>query len=117
MTDLGHAHSFHSVSAQHTATVWDNAAAPVLEVESGEVVELECVDASGGQITRSSGPRDVPDMDMTKVNPVTGPVFVRGAEPGDALAVEILELRPQTGGGRRSSPTSGCSPTSSASRG
>ena len=96
LSDLGHAHSFHSVSAEHTATVWDNAAAPVLEVESGDMVELECVDASGGQITRSSGPQA--DMDMTRVNPVTGPVFVKGAEPGDALAVEILELRPEEWG-------------------
>ena len=98
MTDLGHAHSIHGVGAQHTQTTWDNATAPVLEIESGEVVELECVDASGGQLSRSATAADVAAMDMTKVNPVTGPVFVKGAQPGDALAVEILELRPQDWG-------------------
>ncbi len=98
MSGLGHAHSIHGVSSEHTATVWDNAAVPVLEVESGAVVELECVDASGGQLHRDSTAADVQTMDMTKVNPVTGPVFVKGAEPGDALAVEILGLDPQAWG-------------------
>jgi acetamidase/formamidase len=87
-----HAHSFHRVGAEHTATVWDNAAAPVLEIESGETVWLECRDASGGEITPASTAADVPRMDMAKVNPVTGPVYVRGAQPGDTLVVEILEL-------------------------
>jgi acetamidase/formamidase len=67
-----HAHSFHRVGAEHTATVWDNAAAPVLEIESGETVWLECRDASGGEITPASTAADVPRMDMAKVNPVTG---------------------------------------------
>jgi acetamidase/formamidase len=92
MSDLPPAHSFHRVGAEHTATVWDNAAAPVLEIESGETVSLECRDASGGGITPASSAADVPRMDMTKVNPVTGPVYVRGAQPGDTLVVEILEL-------------------------
>ena len=89
----GHDHSFHRVGAEHGSTVWDNAAGPVLEVESGAIVELEATDASGGQLTRDSRAEDVLGLDMAKVNPVTGPVFVKGAEPGDTLAVEILELR------------------------
>jgi acetamidase/formamidase len=92
LSDLPHAHSFHHVGAEHTATVWDNAAAPVLEIESGETVSLECRDASGGGITAASTAADIPTVDMTKVNPVTGPVFVKGAQPGDTLVVEILEL-------------------------
>ncbi|WP_017186130.1 acetamidase/formamidase family protein [Alkalibacillus haloalkaliphilus] len=33
--------------------------------------------------------QDVPNLDFSKVNPVTGPVYVEGAEPGDTLEVEI----------------------------
>jgi acetamidase/formamidase len=98
LSELGHAHSIHGVSSEHTRTVWDNAAAPVLEVESGAVVELETIDSSGGQLSERSSAADVERMDMTRVNPVTGPVFVKGAEPGDALAVEILELDPRSWG-------------------
>jgi acetamidase/formamidase len=98
VSNLGHAYSIHGVTSDHTQTEWDNAAEPVLEVESGAVIELETVDSSGGQLSRDSTASDVPSMDMGRVNPVTGPVFVRGAEPGDALAVEILELDPHPWG-------------------
>jgi acetamidase/formamidase len=78
--------------------VWDNTAEPALEVESGTVVGLEAADASGGQLASDSTAADVAAMDLGRVNPVTGPVFVRGARPGDVLAVEILELRPKNWG-------------------
>jgi acetamidase/formamidase len=52
------------------------------------------VDASGGQISPDSTVADVADLDLSKVNPVTGPVFVDGAEPGDALKVSFLSFVP-----------------------
>ena len=88
-------HTIHSVGAEHSACVWDNQAEPVLEIESGETVQLECADASGGQLTPNSTAKDVPALDMTKVNPVTGPVYVRGAKPGDVLQIDIFELKPR----------------------
>jgi acetamidase/formamidase len=98
LAGLGHDHSIHQVGAEHGSYVWDNALAPALEVESGAIVELECADASGGQLNQDSTAEDVKSLDLTKVNPVTGPVYVKGAEPGDVLAVEILELRPHDWG-------------------
>ncbi len=95
---LGHDHSIHHVGSEHGSYVWDNRLAPALEVESGAVVELECADASGGQLTARSTAADVAELDLTRVNPVTGPVYVKGAQPGDVLAVEILELRPHDWG-------------------
>ncbi|MFZ0039864.1 MAG: acetamidase/formamidase family protein, partial [Solirubrobacteraceae bacterium] len=89
-------HTIHS--AEHTAFVWDNSLAPALEVESGATVEFETVDASGGQLNPDSTAQDVANLDLTKVNPVTGPVFVKTAEPGDVLQVEIRELKPNTWG-------------------
>jgi acetamidase/formamidase len=88
----------HSIHAAHTHTVWDNSIEPVLEVESGETVELEVTDASGGQLDRDSEVADVAALDFTRVNPVTGPVFVKGAAPGDVLEVEIRSLRPRDWG-------------------
>ena len=83
-----------SVHADRTHTVWDNSIAPALEVEPGATVELAVTDASGGQLHRDSSIEDVAALDFTRVNPVTGPVFVKGAVPGDVLDVEILSLRP-----------------------
>jgi acetamidase/formamidase len=85
--------SLHEVGRDARSYVWDNSIAPVLEVESGATVELHARDASDGQIGRDSGPEAVTGLDFARVNPVSGPVAVKGARPGDVLAVEILELR------------------------
>lgn len=71
---------------------WDNALEPVLRIGSGSELELETVDASGGQIRADSSHLDVTEIRMDRVNPVTGPIFVEGAQPGDALLVEILAV-------------------------
>jgi acetamidase/formamidase len=92
------AHSLHHVSRESAHLGWDNSIPPVLEVDSGETIELEVADASGGQLDRDSRLDAVAALDFARVNPVTGPVFVRGARPGDVLAVEILELRPRDWG-------------------
>ena len=73
---------------------WDHSFKPVLTVAPGDEVEFEIVDASGGQLGPSSTPEDVGRLDFAKVNPVTGPVFVDGAQPGDALVVDILAFAP-----------------------
>lgn len=73
---------------------WDKEIPAALRVGPGEVVEFEVVDASGGQLSERSSAEDVARLDFGRVNPVTGPVFVEGAEPGDGLVVEILDLEP-----------------------
>jgi amidase len=65
---------------------------PVLEVEPGSVVRLETNDCFTGQI--ASEDDLVTAIDFERVNSATGPVAVRGAEPGDSLVVELLEVRP-----------------------
>jgi acetamidase/formamidase len=73
---------------------WNNANAPVLRVAPGESVEFETVDSSGGQLNKDSTVADVTSLNFGKVNPVTGPVYIDGAEPGDAVKVKILGLAP-----------------------
>ena len=55
---------------------WDNALAPVAEVESGDVIFADLQEVSGGQITRSSTAADLNRMDSDRVYPLAGPVFV-----------------------------------------
>ena len=89
-----HRQSLHEVRPDAFNYVWDNSIAPALEVDSGAEVELHVRDAGDEQIGRDSGVDAVTNLDFSHVNPVSGPVFVKGAKPGDVLAVEILELRP-----------------------
>src|SRR5213595_3139591 len=65
---------------------------PVLEVEPGETVTFETNDCFTGQITSEDDL--VTEIDFEQVNGATGPVAVRGAEPGDSLIAEILDVRP-----------------------
>ncbi len=65
---------------------------PVLEVDPGEIVTLETNDCFTGQI--QSEDDLVTEIDFGRVNSATGPIAVRGAEPGDSLVVELLEVRP-----------------------
>ena len=73
---------------------WDNSFAPVLTVAPGDVVEIGVFDASGGQITKTSTAAAVDAFVFETINPVTGPVYVDGAEPGDALKVTLMSFRP-----------------------
>ena len=69
--------------------------APVLEVAEDEEVVLETRDALDGQIRPATTVADLASLDANLVHPLTGPVFVKGAEPGDAIEVEFLDIVPQ----------------------
>ena len=73
---------------------WDNSFAPVERVAPGSTIEFECLDSSGGQLKPDSTVADVSTLDFGKVNPVTGPIHVDGAEPGDALKITIEAFKP-----------------------
>jgi amidase len=74
---------------------WDNSLVPAERVAPGATVLFHCHDSSAGQLGPSSTLPDVVNLDFGKINPVSGPVFVEGAEPGDALKVTLLEFGPQ----------------------
>ena len=84
----------HTIHQHQHHLGWDNANAPALTVAPGTTVAFETVDASGAQLSPESTVADIANLDFGKVNPVTGPVFVDGAEPGDALKVTIEEFGP-----------------------
>jgi acetamidase/formamidase len=86
--------SIHDLRADAFQYAWDNSVEPALEIASGESVLLHVRDASDEQIAANSGVDDVLKLDFSHVNPVSGPIFVKGAEPGDTLAVELVEFRP-----------------------
>ena len=81
----------HVCSSYHG--VWDRSLEPALEVEDGDVVELHVPDASRDQIGEHAVVADLESIDFDLMNPVAGPVFVRGAQPGDVLEIEVLEVR------------------------
>jgi formamidase len=68
---------------------------PALEVGVGEEVVLECRDALDGQITPRTTVADLATVNAGAVHPLTGPVYVKGAEPGDMLEIEFVDIVPE----------------------
>ena len=69
---------------------WHPEIEPILTVAPGEVLTLETRDGADGQLTQESTHDDVLRLDFGRSHPLTGPVYVEGAGPGDVLEVEIL---------------------------
>lgn len=67
---------------------------PRLRVPAGSIVELTTEDCFGGRV-RTVDDRPSVVCDLAHLNPVTGPIYVEGAEPGDTLAVHFAEIRPR----------------------
>jgi amidase len=82
----------HVVTRDQVVWAFEPDLEPVLEVEPGAVVRFETNDCFTGQI-RSEDDL-VTEIDFSRVNSATGPVAVQGAEPGDSLVVELLEVNP-----------------------
>ena len=86
------------LTRDQTHCVWDRSIAPVIHVAPGDTITAELENASGGQLAADSGANAIAALDFSRLNPVTGPIHVEGAKPGDALVVEILDLEPDTWG-------------------
>lgn len=83
---------YKTIHDHHHHIGWDNSIEPVLRVEPGSELEIFTIDSSGGQLNAASTVEDVAALDFGRVNPVTGPVYIEGAEPGDAVKIDILDL-------------------------
>lgn len=83
----------HELKAEPTHSVWDRALEPRLRIEPGDEVQIECVDASGEQVRPGMTTAEYLQIDRTRIHALTGPIWIEGAEPGDALEVEVLATR------------------------
>lgn len=73
---------------------WHPEVPPIAAVDPGEIFRLECLDWTGGQVGDNDSANDIRDLDLLQVHYLSGPVAVNGAEPGDVLVVDILDLGP-----------------------
>jgi acetamidase/formamidase len=73
---------------------WDNSLPPAIEIDAGDIVHFETDEVTDGQIKPGSDHSALTQLDFDRLYPLAGPVYVRGAEPGDVLEVEMLTLQP-----------------------
>ncbi|SSC70984.1 unnamed protein product [Ciceribacter sp. T2.26MG-112.2] len=88
-------HCNHTIHAHQHHFGWDNSFSPALTAAPGETILFQCLDSSGGQLGPQSTVEDVMALEFAKINPVSGPIYVDGAKPGDVLKVTIESFTPQ----------------------
>jgi formamidase len=73
---------------------WHPDVPPAASIEPGEKVRIECLDWTGNQVVNDDSANDIRDMRLDPNHHLSGPFEVKGAEPGDILVVDILDLGP-----------------------
>jgi acetamidase/formamidase len=81
----------HDLDSDIVHYAWDNALRPRLEIDPGDAVRFTCRDALDGAYTAGS---TAVVKRVATGHPLTGPVAIRGARPGDVLQVDVVELVP-----------------------
>ena len=82
----------HNLSARPTHSRWNRALPPRLAIEAGDTVHFECLDSSGAQVHPKMTLPEYLGIDRGRIHALTGPVFVKGAEPGDVLQINVVEV-------------------------
>jgi acetamidase/formamidase len=85
----------HYLPDEQVHFTWDAGNEPRVVVDSGDTVVVWTRDVSDNQITPESDTSVIAGLDWDRVYPLNGPIGVAGAEPGDTLAIEILDIRTQ----------------------
>ncbi len=84
----------HRLDASRVHYEWNNALPPRLAIAPGDTVVFDTRDAADGYYSPASTDADVAARGPVRGHPLTGPVRVEGARPGDVLVVDILDVQP-----------------------
>lgn len=95
----------HYLSRDHHTYSFSSKHDVALRVQPGDLVHIQSWDCYAGQVVVDSDLTK--DIDDSKINPATGPIYVDGAEPGDTLAVTIIKIVPHDRGVARCFPGEG----------
>ncbi len=83
----------HTIGRDRFHYKWDNSISPAVEIELGDIVHFDTEEVSGGQLKKGDPASELGNLDFNKLYPLGGPVYVKGAHPGDILEVEIIQLK------------------------
>lgn len=89
---------------------WDVTLPPRLTIDPGDTVTMDCRDPAEGHYAPHRTPEERAQPRKSKGHPLTGPIAIRGAEPGDTLVVEILKFELKGWGWSRCGPATGLLP-------
>jgi len=82
----------YTLTADQTHNKFSSTIEPVLKVKSGAVIEVFTEEASDQELNINSTHESINHINSDLIHPITGPVYVEGAEPGDVISVNLLEI-------------------------
>jgi len=82
----------HVLTADQTHNKFSRSIPPVLRVPRGAIIQVATEEATDGQLNRFSTASTVSTVQFDPIHPLTGPVYVEGAQPGDVLAVTLHRI-------------------------
>jgi acetamidase/formamidase len=82
----------HVLSAEPIHSRWNRALKPRLTIAPGDTVHMECLDASSTQVHPSMSVQEYLAIDLDRIHALTGPIAIDGAEPGDILQIDVVEV-------------------------
>ncbi|WP_462251389.1 acetamidase/formamidase family protein [Ekhidna sp.] len=82
----------HVLSSSQTHNKWSKSIEPVLKINSGDVVEISTQEATDGQLTLDSDTSDLMSLSFDPIHPLTGPIYINDAQPGDVIAVTLHKI-------------------------
>jgi len=85
----------HLLDEQSVIFRWNNAIPAALEIDPGDTVVFVTPEITRGQITRTSSAEAIANLDFGLIHQISGPIAIKGAEPGDTLVVEVLDIVPK----------------------
>lgn len=85
--------TIHSKKCYTLHPMWDRSVEPVLAVSPGETFTLVSPDASNGALNKNSTNDDIDNINFKMLDPLCGPIYIEGAEIGDVIKVDLLELQ------------------------
>ena len=83
----------HHLDDKQPHAFWDNSHPARIRIKPGDTVVFETLEASANQVTPASTSASLATLSFDPIHPLTGPVYVEGAVPGDGLEVEIVSIK------------------------
>lgn len=85
----------HYLSDERVHYQWDVANEPLVTIDSGDTVVVWTRDISDNQVHPGADAGVLSHFDWSRSYPLTGPIAVHGAQPGDTLRIDILDMHTQ----------------------
>lgn len=84
----------HCVDDSNCFNRYHPAIPPAAQANPGDMIVFHTRDALDADLTLDSNADDMAALDLNLVHPMTGPVYIEGAQRGDVLAVTLVDIEP-----------------------